>query len=150
MSINGPESDLNRANMAQQIAALEQGINRAHIESRNMAKELSPSNQGLAAFATKAAKTTAQEMEELLPVLRRNGVSEYNNDMHGVRIKFAERPALEMAQQILGEELARKLKVPTTELPKLDYASLRTEPPPHVGSVEPIKYDLDDVLHGAK
>lgn len=103
-------------------------------------------------------------MAELLPVLRRNGVSEYNNDVHGVRIKFADRPALEMslkeAERVLTDELERALKAPVYAKTRITEeaitaskepgAFVRTEPPAPVGSVEPLKYDIQDVLFGAK
>lgn len=96
-------------------------------------------------------------MAELLPVLRRNGVAEYNNDIHGVRIKFYERPALEMAQQVIGEEMQRLLtpppithRVADTELGVPAPIAPPFSVPPQPGAVEPFKYDLEDVLHGAK
>lgn len=83
-----------------------------------------------------------EELNNLLIVLRRHGVSEYETDDSGVVIKFAPDPTPEAAVKVLTREIERATETP---------APIRTEPDgPPPGVVEPMPFDLDEVLHGAK
>lgn len=78
--------------------------------------------------------TEAQIVDELLGILRKHDVSEYRSA--SFMVKLAPMPPMHWALATAPTE---------AEVP------MRTELPlPAVGAVEPMRYDLDDVLHGAK
>lgn len=76
-------------------------------------------------------------IEELLPMLRKHGVSEYNSDQFGVRIKFE--PTREV--KVYAQSLVTKEQIEAS----------RVEPAgPEMGHIEVVRHDLEDVLFGAK
>lgn len=79
-------------------------------------------------------------IDNLLMVLRKNGVVEFNGA--GLSVKLSDRPSLAAAQRVIVEELERIATESEKAPPPIE--------PPDPGAVEPMRHDLDDVLFGAK
>lgn len=128
------EQDLRAAiNLGVQLDNAEQKL--AKLEA---AERRAPSND-IRQIGRDSGEKSPADIDALLTVLRKHGVSEYNQDNFGVRIKFGSAALPNFAEQ----------------LPALDYAKpppgARTEPKlPPDGVVEPTAPTLDELLYGAK
>lgn len=96
----------------------------------------------------------AEEIDQLLSVLRKNGVSEFNQDEFGLRVKigtpaYGPGPAEQLVTlQLQINQMLKEFSVPRV----LVEDSLRAAPleQSEPNAVEPVRMDLDDVLFGAK
>lgn len=80
------------------------------------------------------------DIDGLLGVLRKHGVSEFNQDQFGLRVKFASEPP-----RLAGIDAWMPEAEPVEVAPKQ-----QPIPEQENGTVEPTRHDLDDVLFGAK
>lgn len=90
-------------------------------------------------------------LDEFLGVLRKHGVAEYKEST--VHVRFYAEPTVAEAQRVIGREIERVvLATPSGAVTNEAPIAPGFSPPtaPELGAVEATRYDLNDVLHGAK
>jgi hypothetical protein len=111
---------------------------------------------GMMAEVTKeraALPASTEDLDAMLVVLRQHGVAEFTKDQFGIRVKFEPKGrALVELQDVIGEQL-KKYALDDANLLDPDAPPVPKATTPREaadGVMAPQRYDLDDVLPGAK
>jgi hypothetical protein len=91
---------------------------------------------------------TTEELDTMLGTLAKHNVESYENDQHGMRIRF-HKPALQ--KPLTLGDLGLGMQAHPIEPDEDEPEPIKTEPKlPPEGVIHPERFDLEDALYGAK